>query len=125
LTFAKNMKIIKYTITVAMLSLISCDKKGEGPLTAENSVVAEPNVQAVNKFAGEWIQVDGDNTIAFVVQSSSLLFNDGAKNFKAELSSDRSINVDLSSLSLGIVIFEYSQEDDTISAMGDTFRRKQ
>ena len=119
------MKTIRYAIALTSICLLSCGKNDASPKGADTPVAAEEAVQAVSKFVGKWAQIDGDQTVAFVAQGDSLLFKDGAKNFKAERSSDKSVNVDLSSMSLGIVVFEYSQENDTISAMGDTFRRQE
>lgn len=112
------MKLIRYTLALAIFPLLSCGEKKDNPTTTEK------NEQATSKFIGEWIKVGGTTTIKFTSQGSSILFNDGAKNFKAELSGDKTINVDLSSMTLGIVVFEYSKENDTISALGDSFSRK-
>lgn len=103
---------------MAIFSVLSCSDKKDNPATTEK------NEQAPNKFLGEWVKVGGDRSIKFTSQGSSVLFNDGAKNFNAELSGDNSMNVDASSMLLGIIVFKYSKENDTISALGDTFSRK-
>jgi hypothetical protein len=113
------MKLIHYTLAVAAILVCSCEQK------SENTPTVEQHAEKINPFIGEWVQVTGDNTIKFVSQGESILFNDGQMNFKAEPTGDSLMNVDLSSMSLGIVVFEYSKEDDSVAAMGDKFKRKQ
>lgn len=95
------MKLIRYTLALAIFSVLSCIDKKDNPATTEK------NEQAPNKFLGEWVKVGGDRSIKFTSQGSSVLFNDGAKNFNAELSGDNSMNVDASSMLLGIIVFKY------------------
>jgi hypothetical protein len=112
------MKPIHYILAAAAILAISCEQKSENPKAVEQQA------EKVNPFIGEWVEVGDDNTIKFISQGDTILFNDGKMNFKAEPSGDSSINVDFSSTVLGIVVFEYSKENDSIAALGDTFKRK-
>lgn len=115
----KKMKLIHCILAVAATLVISCKQK------TENSTTVEKHEEKVNPFIGEWVQIGKDNTIKFISQGDTILFNDGTKNFKAESAGENSINVDFSSTVLGIVVFEYSKDKDSISALGDTFKRKE
>lgn len=112
------MKLFRCTVALAVFSILSCGEK-DG-----KAVNAEKNIQEVNRFVGEWVEVGGDSEIRFIAQGSSFLLDDGKAKFKAEAIGDTSMNVDFSATILGIVVFEYSKENDTISALGDTFSRK-
>lgn len=74
-----------------------------------------------SEFVGKWKEIDGRHTIEFIEQGDSLLFFDGTSKYMTTDNNDGTVSAEIPGL--GVVVFDYSKETDTVSALDDKFKR--